>query len=156
MKQELGQIVDMPESRLIPLPRIDCPSPKVYEELQRRREYAGMTLDACLSNSKYKVEEVTPELDNKIIGEFNKSFYLIRDKKGNIVGEVKYNSGKNPFSVTSYDNCFEEKAKKLQKALNDYDKPVYKMPMPVDDEARIMPIGRYERAVKDAKQPIYN
>jgi len=162
--KELENLVRKPgmEDRLIPLPGIGC-SPKVWDEIERKREYAGMALDMMLSDSKYKVQEVRPELDN-VIGSFNTSFYLIRDKKGIIIGEVKYDSGRTPFTVTSYDKSFEEKAKKIEKVLNDYNKPVYKLQRPVDDKVRILPfegddevrILPYKGAVKHAAQPIYN
>lgn len=160
--KELENLVRKPgmEDRLIPLPDIRCPSPKVWDELERKREYAGMALDLMLGDSKYKVQEVTPQLDN-VIGSFNTSFYLIRDKKGIIVGEVKYDSSKTPFNVTSYDKCFDEKAKKLEKVLNDYNRPVYKLPddkvriLPFEgDEVRKLPLGKYVEA--HAKQPNYN
>jgi hypothetical protein len=159
--KELENLVG--ENRLIPLPRIDCPSPVVWDELERRREYAGTALDLLLQDSKYKVQEVKPEFDERIIGSFNTSFYLIRDKKGNIVGEVKYSSGKVPFTVKSYDKQFDERAKKIEKVLNEYDRPVYRMlddtaRLPVEsiDEVRKLPLGKYIEAHKHANQPIYN
>ncbi|MBI4146844.1 hypothetical protein HY489_05925 [Candidatus Woesearchaeota archaeon] len=106
---------------------IGIPAPHVLEELDRMNDFARHTLDTILDKN-YRVEEVVPKIPEGIVGSTEQPYYVIRDQKGDIVGEVHTYADK--FEVTSIRKRFNAEAKNLQHVLDGYGKDVLYLPNP--------------------------
>ena len=97
---------------------IGCLPPDKFEDLNRINEYVSSTLESYLDTKDFTAHEVKPVPPKEIIGGDYHSYYIIRDKKGRIVGEVTYNLSNKPFHVRSLDSTFDEHAERLEEMLS--------------------------------------